>query len=102
MTVYKLYIKHVFLFFLVFVGSEFLLAQDNPQSQNIFINDDAQQIIDVWHVSKPTTEFHSSFKPYLSSTLSSFADSSISFAHFPIKNKFLSKTCNYCTILKYH
>ena len=70
------------------------MAQGNPQSQNIFINDDAQQIIDTWHIIKPTTEFHSSFKPYLSSTLNSFSDSTISYAHFPIKSKFLSKTFN--------
>lgn len=94
MVVFKFWIKYCFFTVFVFVTSNLLFAQANPQSQNIFINDDAQQIIDLWHVSKPTTEFHSSFKPYLSSTLNSFADSSISYAHFPIKNKFLSKTFN--------
>ena len=46
-----------------------ITAQDNPQAQNTFINQDAQQIIDEWNIKHPTLEFHSSFKPYLSSTL---------------------------------
>ena len=62
MVVFKFWIKYCFFTVFVFVTSNLLFAQANPQSQNIFINDDAQQIIDLWHVSKPTTEFHSSFK----------------------------------------
>ena len=79
---------------LCFGGFSFSFGQDNPQAQNIFINEDAQQTIDVWNVTKPNTDFHSSFKPYLSSTLNEFSDTVISYYHFPIKNKFLSKTFN--------
>ena len=71
-----------------------LCGQDNPQAQNVFINDDAQQTIDTWHLAKPNTDFHSSFKPYLSSTLNEFSDTVVTNYHFPIKNKFLSKTFN--------
>ena len=68
-----------------------LCGQDNPQAQNVFINDDAQQTIDDWNLTKPNTDFHSSFKPYLSSTLNLFSDTVVTNYHFPIKNKFLSK-----------
>lgn len=71
-----------------------IYAQDNPQAQTVFINEDAQQTIDTWNVTKPTTDFHSSFKPYLTSTLNDFSDTIISYYHFPVKNKFLSKTFN--------
>jgi len=69
-------------------------AQNDPQAQNIFINSEAQQSIDYWNIKKPTLEFHSSFKPYISSTLYDFSDTSVSFLHYPIKNFFLSKTFN--------
>ena len=69
-------------------------AQDNPQAQNAFINQDAQQIIDEWNIKHPNLEFHSSFKPYISSTLKEFSDTSVSYKHYPIKSFFLSKTFN--------
>ena len=84
-----------FLLVVLFIGvSTFSFAQDNPRAQTIFINEDAQQTIDTWNVTKPNTDFHSSFKPYLSSTLNEFSDTVVSYYHFPIKNKFLSKTFN--------
>ena len=84
-----------FLLVVLFIGVyTFSFAQDNPQAQTIFINDDAQQTIDTWNVTKPNTDFHSSFKPYLSSTLNEFSDTAVTYYHFPIKNKFLSKTFN--------
>lgn len=69
-------------------------AQNDPQAQNIFINPETQQSIDYWNIKKPNLEFHSSFKPYISSTLQDFSDTSVSFLHYPIKNFFLSKTFN--------
>lgn len=71
-----------------------LLAQENPQAQTVFINFENQQSIDYWDIKNPSFEFHSSFKPYLLSTLNQFSDTSISFAHYPIKNFFLSNTFN--------
>lgn len=71
-----------------------LFSQNDPQAQNIFINQETQQTIDTWDIKNPGFEFHSSFKPYLSSTLQSFYDTSIGYLHYPIKNFFLSKTFN--------
>jgi hypothetical protein len=69
-------------------------AQNDPQAQNIFINQDAQQTIDSWDIRNPSFEFHSAFRPYLSSTLQNFSDTSIPYLHYPIKSYFLSKTFN--------
>lgn len=71
-----------------------LFSQNDPQAQNIFINQETQQTMDTWDTKNPSFEFHSSFKPYLSSTLQSFSDTSIEYLHYPIKNFFLSKTFN--------
>ena len=71
-----------------------VFSQNNPQAQNSFINLDVQQTIDTWDIKNPSFEFHSSFKPYISSTLQNFSDTSIGFLHYPIKNFFLSKTFN--------
>lgn len=84
----------IYVFIVSYLGKNHVFAQDNPQAQNIFINTDAQRIIDAWHVKNPNLTFHSSFKPYLSSTLNKFDDTCVSYLHFPIKNKFLSKTFN--------
>ena len=69
-------------------------SQNDFQAQNTFINQDANQVIDQWTIKHPTLEFHSSFKPYISSTLNTFDDTLIPFSHFPIKNYFLSHTFN--------
>lgn len=69
-------------------------AQTEPQAQNSFINPETQQSIDYWNIKTPDFEFHSSFKPYLFSTLQNFSDTSVKFSHHPIKNFFLSKTFN--------
>lgn len=71
-----------------------MVAQNNPQAQNVFINQETQQSIDQWNLKYPNTDFHSSFKPYLSSTLNCFSDTAVEFLHYPIKNFFLSKTLN--------
>jgi hypothetical protein len=71
-----------------------VFSQNNPQAQNSFINLDVQQTIDAWDIKNPSIEFHSSFKPYISSTLQNFSDTSLGFLHYPIKNFFLSKTFN--------
>lgn len=69
-------------------------AQTEPQAQNSFINQETQQSIDYWNIKTPDFEFHSSFKPYLFSSLQNFSDTSVKFSHHPIKNFFLSKTLN--------
>jgi len=79
-------------FILVFFTRTF--AQYEPLARNIFINQATQQVIDEWNIKNPSTDFHSSFRPYLSSTLNNFYDSSIAYKHYAIKNFFLSKTLN--------
>jgi hypothetical protein len=81
-----------FLFLILFLVNKTVLAQDEPQAQNVFINEDVQQTLDYWNIKNSNTEFHSSFKPYLSSTLSQFSDTLIKNYHYSIKSKFLSKT----------
>ncbi|MES2512523.1 MAG: hypothetical protein V4580_00190 [Bacteroidota bacterium] len=71
-----------------------VFSQNDPQAQNIFINQETQQTIDCWDIKNPGFEFHSAFRPYLTSTLQNFSDTSISWLHYPIKNFFLSKTFN--------
>ncbi len=71
-----------------------LIAQNNFQAQTIFINQETQQTIDVWNLKHPSLEFHSSLRPYISSSLNDFNDTIIEYAHYPIKNYFLSKTIN--------
>lgn len=69
-------------------------SQDNPQAQNLFINSEIQQSIDYWNIKHPNLEFHSSFKPYLSSSTKDFSDTLVPFDHYPVTNFFLSKTFN--------
>lgn len=63
-------------------------------AKNIFLNSETQQTIDEWNIKYPNQCFHSSFKPYLISTLNEFNDSCIKYQHYYIKNYFLSKTFN--------
>jgi hypothetical protein len=79
---------------ILFVFSVCTSAQNDPQAQNIFINQETQQTIDTWDIINPSFELHSSFKPFLSSTLQDFSDTAIGYLHYPIKNFFLSKTYN--------
>lgn len=71
-----------------------LVAQNDPQAQNVYINQEAQYVLDEWNIKTPAVEFHSSFKPFVLSTLQNFSDTSVGFLHHPIKNFFLSKTFN--------
>lgn len=80
--------------FLLLIACVRVMAQDNPQAQNSFIALDTKQTIDYWNIKQPNLEFHSSFQPYLSSTLNQFSDTLVPYNHFPIKNFFLSKTFN--------
>lgn len=69
-------------------------SQYDPLAQNISINQETQQVIDEWNIKYPSTDFHSSFRPYLLSTLKDFRDSCVPYKHYLIKNFFLSKTLN--------
>jgi hypothetical protein len=67
-------------------------AQNQPLARNAFMNDYMQEAFDYWIISKPNTTFHSSFKPYLSSTYQNASDSTIPFKHYAFNNQYLSKT----------
>ena len=69
-------------------------GQYDPVAKNAFINQEMQEAFDYWNISKPTTKFHSSFKPYLSSTFATATDSTVPFKFYAFKNFFLSKTFN--------
>lgn len=69
-------------------------AQYDPMARNAFIHEGLQEAFDYWSISKPNTTFHSSFKPYLSSTFANANDSAIPFKFYGFNNFFLSKTLN--------
>lgn len=75
-------------------GGTSLFSQNDPQAQNVFINQDMQQSIDQWNIKYPDLRFHSGFKPYLSATLENFSDTAVEYLHYPVKNFFLGKTFN--------
>jgi hypothetical protein len=85
--------KHSFLV-LLFLFAFLVKGQYDPMARNAFIHQDIQQAFDYWNISKPNTTFHSSFKPYLSSSFSNATDSVVPFKFYAFKNFFLSKTLN--------
>ena len=82
------------LFFILFFIPVFAFPQYNQQARNAFIHGSIQDVFDYWNISKPNTTFHSSFKPYLSSTFTDASDSAVPFRFYAFKNFFLSKTLN--------
>jgi hypothetical protein len=71
-----------------------LLSQYNQQARNAFMQQDIQQAFDYWNIQRPNQTFHSSFRPYLSSSYSDATDSLVPFKFYAFKNYFLSKTLN--------
>jgi hypothetical protein len=85
--------KNSFILILLFFSFRGI-SQSDPLAQNIFLNQETQQVIDEWNIKYPSQTFHSSFRPYLNSTLKDFRDSCVPYKHYPIRNFFLSKTLN--------
>jgi len=69
-------------------------SQYNQQARNAFIHADIDHAFDYWNISRPNQNFHSSFKPYLSSSFADATDSLVPFNFYAFKNYFLSKTYN--------
>lgn len=69
-------------------------AQYDPMARNAFMHHDIQEAFDYWNVARPTTGFHSAFKPYLSSSFATATDSAVPFRFYAFKNFFLSRTFN--------
>lgn len=79
------------IFILISVKS---FCQYDQMARNAFMGEDIQQAFDYWNISKPNTTFHSSFRPYLSSTFANATDSAVPFKFYAFKNFFLSKMLN--------
>lgn len=69
-------------------------AQYDQQARNAFLHQDITDAFDYHNIQRPDEHFHSSFKPYLSSSFSHFTDSVLPFRFYAFKNYFLSKTFN--------
>jgi len=67
-------------------------SQDKGIAKNAFINQDLQLAFDFWNISKSNTKFHSSFKPYLSSSYSEASDSMVPFKFYSFNNSYLLKS----------
>lgn len=80
-----------FIGFLLF-NSIRVCAQEPSLAKNAFMGRDIRQAFDFWNIANPGTGFHSSFKPYLSSTFSNAKDSLVPFKIYSFNNSFLSKT----------
>ena len=85
-------IKIALLLTIAFYNCSF--GQYDQKARNAFISSNTDAAFDYWNISKPNLTFHSSFKPYLSSTFSDANDSTVPFKHYGFKNFFLSKTLN--------
>jgi hypothetical protein len=69
-------------------------GQSDPSARNAFMHRDILEAFDYWNISRPATTFHSSFKPYLSSTFRNATDTVVPFRFYAFKNFFFSKTLN--------
>ena len=76
------------------ICSLFSFGQYDQMARNAFISGNIDPAFDYWNISKPNLTFHSSFKPYLSSTFNNATDSAVPFKFYAFKNFFLSKTLN--------
>jgi hypothetical protein len=75
---------------LFILGLVIVRAQYDPMAKNAFINHAMQEAFDYWNIAKPNTTFHSSFKPYLSSSFANATDSVVPFKFYAFKNFFLN------------
>ncbi len=86
--------KRLFFFVLPLILTPRFYSQYNQQARNAFIHSDIEPAFDYWNISRPNLTFHSSFKPYLSSSFADATDSLVPFKFYAFKNYFLSKTLN--------
>ncbi|MGZ4095028.1 MAG: hypothetical protein ACXVNQ_01535 [Bacteroidia bacterium] len=86
-------LKYILLI-IAFCFSLSLWSQYDQKARNSFICPDIDQAFDYWNIQRPNLTFHSSFKPYLSSTYSDATDSLIPFKFYAFRNYFFSKTFN--------
>ncbi len=78
----------------IFLFSLTLKAQYEPLAKNAFMGADIQQAFDYWNISKPQLNFHSSFRPYLSTQYYANGDTNVPFKFYAFNNFYLSKMLN--------
>lgn len=81
-----------FFFGFCFLYSLAVTGQSRPTARNSFMTTDVLDAFDYWNISNPSTSFHSSFKPYLSSTFADQSDSLVPFRFYGFNNQYASKT----------
>ncbi len=75
-------------------------AQKEAMAKNAFLQRDVQTAFEFWNTTQPSTEFHSSFRPYLSSTYIEAKDSLLPFKSYGFQNTFLQRSLNKSSISK--
>ncbi len=81
--------KAFFIFFCFFSLKQF--SQNNALAKNAFLQQDIQTAFEYLNISQPSTSFHSSFRPYLSSTFSEAKDSLVPFKIYSFNNTYRQK-----------
>src|SRR6187402_3117486 len=89
------------LFILLFVYAFSSYAQKEAVAKNAFMQRDVQTAFEFWNTTSPSTEFHSSFRPYLSSTYLKAKDSLLPFKAYGFQNNMLEYSLNKSTISKH-
>jgi hypothetical protein len=82
------------LLLLLLLPSAACIAQSEPMAKNAFLHRDITEAFDYWNIQRPNTTFHSSFRPYLSSTFADATDSVLPFRSYGFRNFFLANTLN--------
>lgn len=80
--------------FLVLFVAKMSFGQYDQMARNAFMSKEIDQSFEYWNIQRPNLTFHSSFKPYLSSTYADATDSLVPFKFYAFKNFFLSKMLN--------
>jgi len=88
-------LSYLFAFLILFAR-----AQNEALSKNAFLQQDVQTAFEFWNTTHPSTEFHSSFRPYLSSTFTKAQDSLVPFTSYGFQNSFLSYSLNRSALSK--
>lgn len=77
-------------------------AQDSSLSFNAFQQRDIQTAFDFWNISQPSTTFHSSFRPFLSSSFQKANDSLLPFKAYPFREAGLQYKLNRSSLSRTH
>ncbi|HQQ93441.1 MAG TPA: hypothetical protein PLQ93_02710 [Bacteroidia bacterium] len=79
-----------------------LCAQEDALSRNAFLQQDIQSAFEFWSISQPAVSFHSSFRPYLSSTYRQASDSLLPFRAYSFHKRPLEIKIQRSSISRQH